>query len=294
MRLAAGMPATITLEALHRAAFFRPHRRDRRQCPAATRRPGRGPRVSGQGAPRQVPAHAAASRTDVRRGDLGSSGATRLRCRCRRSSSETAVPACSRSAAAPRASAGHDRHHWRAVDRSRRRAGRHRDRDRARFQVLRDLQDGAPVRAATGADAARDRRHRPGRRRVARPIHCVQRSARSPSPSPSRPSSSSRPPRWRPPLRRSHHGTHLWLRHVRDRPGRLTGRVSRRQLQEQLARNPPIRRADAASLIALRGRRSRIYAPNAQARADVVRGGRILEDAPVTGTTSDARGDSAI
>lgn len=63
------------------------------------------------------------------------------------------------------------------------------------------------------------------------------------------------------------------------------GRVSRRQLQEQLARNPAITRADAASL-ARYGAGITRYAPNAQVRADVARGSALLEDAPVTGTTS--------
>jgi putative ABC transport system permease protein len=63
------------------------------------------------------------------------------------------------------------------------------------------------------------------------------------------------------------------------------GRVSRRQLQEQLARNPPITRADAAAL-ARYGASTTRYAPNAQVRADVAQGAALLEDAPVTGTTS--------
>ena len=63
------------------------------------------------------------------------------------------------------------------------------------------------------------------------------------------------------------------------------GRISRRQLQDQLARNPPIRRSEAASLSRYAAEVTH-YAPNAQVRADVVRGSRVLEDAPVTGTTS--------
>ncbi|MDH4065980.1 MAG: ABC transporter permease, partial [Acidobacteriota bacterium] len=62
------------------------------------------------------------------------------------------------------------------------------------------------------------------------------------------------------------------------------GRVSRRELQEQLQRNPPIRRAElrfleqyAAGLVE--------YAPNAQSRADVSAGSRKVENAAVTGTT---------
>lgn len=63
------------------------------------------------------------------------------------------------------------------------------------------------------------------------------------------------------------------------------GRVSRRQLQEQLARNPPIVRSELSFLN--RYAQSRvIYAPNAQTRADVVRGARALDDVAVTGTTA--------
>lgn len=63
------------------------------------------------------------------------------------------------------------------------------------------------------------------------------------------------------------------------------GRISRRQLQDQLARNPPVRRSETASLSRYAAEVTH-YAPNAQVRADVVRGNRVLEDAPVTGTTS--------
>lgn len=63
------------------------------------------------------------------------------------------------------------------------------------------------------------------------------------------------------------------------------GRVSRRELRDQLERNPPISRLDAAQLARLSGGRT-IYAPNAQARADVVRGSRRVEAAAITGTTS--------
>ena len=63
------------------------------------------------------------------------------------------------------------------------------------------------------------------------------------------------------------------------------GRISRRQLQEQLLRNPPITRAEIAFLS--RFARDRvIYAPNAQTRADVTRAERQFDDASVTGTTA--------
>ncbi len=62
------------------------------------------------------------------------------------------------------------------------------------------------------------------------------------------------------------------------------GRVSRRVLQEQLQRNPPIRRSElkfldryAEGLVQ--------YAPNAQTRADVMRGGAKIEGVAITGTT---------
>lgn len=63
------------------------------------------------------------------------------------------------------------------------------------------------------------------------------------------------------------------------------GRVSRRELREQLARNPAIRRADVRFL----DRHSDagvLYAPSAQTRAEVSAGARSLEDGTVTGTTS--------
>lgn len=62
-------------------------------------------------------------------------------------------------------------------------------------------------------------------------------------------------------------------------------RVSRRELQDQLRRNPPITRSElrflnryAEGLVA--------YAPNAQAVADVVSGSRVFERAAITGTTA--------
>jgi len=62
-------------------------------------------------------------------------------------------------------------------------------------------------------------------------------------------------------------------------------RVSRRELREQLARNPPVRRTDVRFLdryaddVAL-------YAPSAQTRAEVASGALSLEDATVTGTSA--------
>lgn len=63
------------------------------------------------------------------------------------------------------------------------------------------------------------------------------------------------------------------------------GRVPRRQLQEQLARNPPIRRSDAAFLNR-HARDAVVYALNAQARAEVSRDSRTLEGVSVTGTSA--------
>lgn len=62
-------------------------------------------------------------------------------------------------------------------------------------------------------------------------------------------------------------------------------RISRRELQEQLARNPPIRRADLAFLERYAGDVT-LYAPSAQTRAEVSSGARTVEDGAVTGTTS--------
>jgi putative ABC transport system permease protein len=63
------------------------------------------------------------------------------------------------------------------------------------------------------------------------------------------------------------------------------GRISRRELREQLARNPPIVRSDIGFLYRYAGT-DVTYAPNAQARADVSRGGLEIEDVSITGTTS--------
>ena len=62
-------------------------------------------------------------------------------------------------------------------------------------------------------------------------------------------------------------------------------RVSRRELREQLARNPAIRRGDVRFL----DRHAddvAIYAPSAQTRAEVAAGALSLEDALVTGTSA--------
>ena len=64
-----------------------------------------------------------------------------------------------------------------------------------------------------------------------------------------------------------------------------SSRVSRRELREQLARNPPIRRGDMGFLDRYAGGEV-LYAPSAQTRAEVSSGARNLEDAMVTGTTS--------
>jgi putative ABC transport system permease protein len=63
------------------------------------------------------------------------------------------------------------------------------------------------------------------------------------------------------------------------------GRVSRRELQEQLQRNPPIRRIELTALQRLAGGVVE-YAPNAQTTAEVVAQGRSFENGAVTGTWS--------
>lgn len=63
------------------------------------------------------------------------------------------------------------------------------------------------------------------------------------------------------------------------------GRVTRRELEEQLRRNPPIARADVRFLERQAGGLV-LYAPNAQARADVAAGARTFDGAAVTGTTA--------
>jgi putative ABC transport system permease protein len=64
-----------------------------------------------------------------------------------------------------------------------------------------------------------------------------------------------------------------------------SGQLSRRELADRLARNPPIRRADARFLDRLADGRV-IYAPTAQRSGDVVAGNRRFEAAAVNGTTS--------
>jgi putative ABC transport system permease protein len=62
------------------------------------------------------------------------------------------------------------------------------------------------------------------------------------------------------------------------------GQVSRRELQQQLQRNPPIHRSELKFLNQHAGGLV-LYAPNAQTRADVIAGGRKVENVAVTGTT---------
>ena len=63
------------------------------------------------------------------------------------------------------------------------------------------------------------------------------------------------------------------------------GRISRKQLQAQLARNPPVSRVEVKWL-ARYGNDITIYAPNAQTRADVSLASKKVEKAPITGTTA--------
>jgi putative ABC transport system permease protein len=62
------------------------------------------------------------------------------------------------------------------------------------------------------------------------------------------------------------------------------GRVSRRELQDQLQRNPAIRRLELRFLEQYADGLVE-YAPNAQTRADVISGPRKIENVAVTGTT---------
>jgi len=63
------------------------------------------------------------------------------------------------------------------------------------------------------------------------------------------------------------------------------GRVTREELQEQLRRNPPIRRSELRFLERNAGERV-VYAPNAQRAAEVSRGPNVFENAAVTGTSA--------
>ncbi len=64
------------------------------------------------------------------------------------------------------------------------------------------------------------------------------------------------------------------------------GQTSRRELEQKLQRNPPIRRADLRAVERLSGGQV-IYAPNAQRNTDVVAGGRRYDYAAVTGTSAE-------
>jgi putative ABC transport system permease protein len=64
-----------------------------------------------------------------------------------------------------------------------------------------------------------------------------------------------------------------------------TGQLSRKQLEEKLARNPPIRRADTRFLDRV-GEDVVIYAPTAQRNAEVAAGSRRFENAALNGTTA--------
>ncbi len=67
------------------------------------------------------------------------------------------------------------------------------------------------------------------------------------------------------------------------------GRVSRRELQQQLQRNPAIRRIELTAIERLAGGLVE-YAPNAQTRAEVAAGGRTYENGAITGTWSTLAG----
>jgi putative ABC transport system permease protein len=64
-----------------------------------------------------------------------------------------------------------------------------------------------------------------------------------------------------------------------------SGQLSRRQLEEKLARNPQIRKADARFLGRAAGEVV-IYAPTAQRSGEVVAGNRKFENAAINGTTA--------
>jgi putative ABC transport system permease protein len=64
-----------------------------------------------------------------------------------------------------------------------------------------------------------------------------------------------------------------------------SGQLSRKQLEEKLARNAPIRRADTRFLERVGGNVV-MYAPTAQRSGEVVAGNRTFENAAINGTTS--------
>lgn len=64
-----------------------------------------------------------------------------------------------------------------------------------------------------------------------------------------------------------------------------TGQLSRREVAERLARNPPLRDSDIRFLTRVGGGRV-IYAPTAQRTGDIVAGSRRFENAAINGTTA--------
>jgi putative ABC transport system permease protein len=64
----------------------------------------------------------------------------------------------------------------------------------------------------------------------------------------------------------------------------VTGQLSRRELEERLARNPPIRPADTRFLERVAGD-AVIYAPTAQRAGDIAAGNRTFEGAAISGTS---------
>jgi putative ABC transport system permease protein len=64
----------------------------------------------------------------------------------------------------------------------------------------------------------------------------------------------------------------------------VPGQLSRRELADRLARNPPIRAADVRFLDRVAGD-AVIYAPTAQRAADIAAGSRVFENAAISGTS---------
>ncbi len=67
------------------------------------------------------------------------------------------------------------------------------------------------------------------------------------------------------------------------------GRVSRRALERQLDRNPPVRRSDVRAIDRLTAG-AVLYAPSAQTTAQVAAGARTFDNGAITGTAADLAG----
>ncbi len=163
------------------------------------------------------------------------------------------------------------------------------------YQVLRDLQDGALVRAdpagrLAGYAPAGPRRSRK-RSAPSSAIRCARLSPPWPWPRLSAPPSSCRPASTRSPAPRAMPAHAPSAATPSSSPGSPAGTLSRRELALKSQRNPNITRSDVRFLDRVADGRVR-YAATAQRFADVSAGGRTFANATVNGTQATLADDS--